>query len=217
MDLGSIEEKSQSSDRTAQCSGDWRQRTAGKLGRACMAQSQAIQFPAADLPHQSAPQGDRGRRDAIRTSRSLPEPPDHLVVLVPAPGVPELLRNGAAAGARSATVFSSGFGEAYNDQAARSVASCAAVIAETGLAVSGPNCMGNICAKNQLCHLSEDRPLTLRRGPVALVGQSGGMMILPECRRSKSAASTPNISSPAATRRVSAFPTISFFSPTSRS
>jgi acyl-CoA synthetase (NDP forming) len=42
---------------------------------------------------------------------SLPEPPDHLVVLVPAPNVPELLRSGAAAGARSATVFSSGFGE----------------------------------------------------------------------------------------------------------
>jgi acetate---CoA ligase (ADP-forming) len=44
--------------------------------------------------------------------KSLPEPPDHLVVLVPAPNVPELLRSGAAAGARSATVFSSGFGEA---------------------------------------------------------------------------------------------------------
>ena len=32
--------------------------------------------------------------------KSLPEPPDHLVVLVPAPNVPELLRSGAAAGAR---------------------------------------------------------------------------------------------------------------------
>ena len=32
--------------------------------------------------------------------KSLPEPPDHLVVLVPAPGVPEVLRQGAAAGAR---------------------------------------------------------------------------------------------------------------------
>ena len=43
--------------------------------------------------------------------KSLPEPPDHLVVLVPAAGVAEALRAGAAAGARSATVFSSGFGE----------------------------------------------------------------------------------------------------------
>ena len=109
--------------------------------------------------------------------KSLPEPPDHLVVLVPAPGVPEVLRSGAAAGARSATVFSSGFGEAYNTDAAPLGRELKAVIAETGLAVSGPNCMGNICAKTRLVTLSEDRPLLLREGPVALVGQSGGMMI----------------------------------------
>ncbi len=109
--------------------------------------------------------------------KSLPEPPDHLVVLVPAPGVPEVLRSGAAAGARSATVFSSGFGEAYNSEAAPLGRELKAVIAETGLAVSGPNCMGNICAKTRLVTLSEDRPLLLREGPIALVGQSGGMMI----------------------------------------
>jgi acetyltransferase len=109
--------------------------------------------------------------------KSLPEPPDHLVVLVPAPGVPEVLRSGAAAGARSATVFSSGFGEAYNSDAAPLGRELRAVIAETGLAVSGPNCMGNICAKTRLVTLSEDRPLLLREGPIALVGQSGGMMI----------------------------------------
>ena len=108
---------------------------------------------------------------------SLPEPPDHLVVVVPAPAVPELLRSGAAAGARSATVFSSGFGEAFDTQAAALGRELAAVIAETGLAVSGPNCMGNICAKSRLVTLTEDRPLTLRQGPVALVGQSGGMML----------------------------------------
>jgi acyl-CoA synthetase (NDP forming) len=109
--------------------------------------------------------------------KSLPEPPDHLVVLVPATGVPEVLRSGAAAGARSATVFSSGFGEAYNTDAAPLGRELKAVIAETGLAVSGPNCMGNICAKTRLVTLSEDRPLLLREGPIALVGQSGGMMI----------------------------------------
>jgi acetate---CoA ligase (ADP-forming) len=109
--------------------------------------------------------------------KSLPEPPDHIVVVVPAPAVPELLRSGAAAGARSATVFSSGFGEAFDQQAAALGRELAAVIAETGLAVSGPNCMGNICAKSRLVTITEDRTLTLRRGPVALVGQSGGMMI----------------------------------------
>ncbi len=124
-------------------------------------------------PRRSEIEGERCYPDV----RSLPEPPDHLIVLVPAPSVPEVLRNGAAAGARSATVFSSGFGEAYNDAAVPLGRELRQVIAETGLAVSGPNCMGNICAKNHFVTLSEDRPLTLREGPVALVGQSGGMMI----------------------------------------
>src|SRR3984893_11069531 len=109
--------------------------------------------------------------------KSLPEPPDLLVVLVPAPNVPDILRSGAAAGARSATVFSSGFGEAGDPEGAEHQRRLAAVIAETGLGVSGPNCMGNVCAKSSLVTLTEDRPLTVRAGPVALVGQSGGMMI----------------------------------------
>ena len=109
--------------------------------------------------------------------KSLPEAPDHLAVLVPAGSVAQTLREGAAAGARSATVFSAGFGEAYDREAAALGRELAAVIAQTGLAVSGPNCMGNICAKSRLVTLTEDRRLAVRRGPVALVGQSGGMMI----------------------------------------
>jgi acetyltransferase len=109
--------------------------------------------------------------------KSLPEPPDHMVVLVPAVGVIETLRSGAAAGARSATVFSAGFGEGFDAQAAALGRELAAVIAQTGLGVSGPNCMGNVCAKSRLVTLTEDRPLAVRPGPVALVGQSGGMMI----------------------------------------
>ncbi len=109
--------------------------------------------------------------------KSLPEPPDHMVVLVPAAGVVETLRAGAAAGARSATVFSAGFGEGFDADAAARGRELAAVIAETGLGVSGPNCLGNVCAKSRLVTLTEDRPLTVERGPVALVGQSGGMMI----------------------------------------
>jgi acetate---CoA ligase (ADP-forming) len=109
--------------------------------------------------------------------KSLPEPPDHLVILVPAASVIETLNAGAAAGARSATVFSSGFGEAFDTEAAALGRELSNAIAQTGLGVSGPNCMGNICVKSRFVTLVEDRPLSLREGPVALVGQSGGMMI----------------------------------------
>ena len=108
---------------------------------------------------------------------ALPEAPDHMVVLVPAAGVIETLKSGAAAGARSATVFSAGFGEGFDDQAAALGRELAAVIAQTGLGVSGPNCLGNVCARSRLVTLTEDRRLTVQPGPVALVGQSGGMMI----------------------------------------
>lgn len=107
---------------------------------------------------------------------SLPEAPDHLVVLAPAPHVPDVLRKGAAAGARSATIFSAGFGEGEGADAGLG-AQLRAAIAETGIAVSGPNCMGNVCAPSQLVTLTEDRQLRLSGGPIALVGQSGGVMI----------------------------------------
>src|SRR4051794_28968180 len=108
---------------------------------------------------------------------SLPEAPDHMVVLVPAAGVAEALRSGAKAGARSATIFSAGFGEGFDQEAAALGRELKQVIAETGLGVSGPNCMGNVCAKQSFVTLVEDRPLAIKPGPVALVGQSGGMMI----------------------------------------
>ncbi|MFL6797310.1 MAG: acetate--CoA ligase family protein [Xanthobacteraceae bacterium] len=116
-------------------------------------------------------------RSCYASFAALPEPPDHMVVLVPAPSVIEALRDGAAAGARSATVFSAGFGEGFDAQGAALGRELAGVIAQSGLAVSGPNCMGNVCARARLVTLTEERPLAVEPGPVALVGQSGGMMI----------------------------------------
>jgi acetate---CoA ligase (ADP-forming) len=108
---------------------------------------------------------------------SLPEAPDHMVVLVPGARVPELLREGARAGARSATIFSTGFGEAGDQEGTDNAQRLAAAIEETGLGVSGPNCLGNVSAKGRLVTLVEDRQLAVRPGPIALVGQSGGVMI----------------------------------------
>lgn len=108
---------------------------------------------------------------------SLPERPDHLVVLAPAQHVVRVLKAGAAAGARSATVFSAGFGEGEGGAGAALGAELSEALAQTGLGASGPNCMGNICAPSRFVTLTEDRELNVSGGPVALVGQSGGVMI----------------------------------------
>jgi acetyltransferase len=123
------------------------------------------------------------RRDEILGERcfpdfaSLPEPPDHLLVVVPAAGVSEAIAAGAAAGARSATVFSSGFGEAFDEAGAALGQQLRETIARAGIGVSGPNCMGNVCKPARFVTLTEDRAQNMTPGEVALVGQSGGVMI----------------------------------------
>jgi acetyltransferase len=121
------------------------------------------------------------RRDEIwetrcyRSFTALPEPPDHVVVVIPAAFVPDALIEARRAGARSATVLTAGFGESADPAAHALSAKLKAVIAETGLAVSGPNCFGNLHARSQLMTMPDDRMQRLVNGPVAIIGQSGGL------------------------------------------
>jgi acetyltransferase len=144
--------------------GNWPQRVWRNLKR--------YNFPGAIYPFNPG-------RDSVWDTRcyrnfaELPERPDHLVVLIPAYAVPDVLLDAAKAGARSATVMTSGFDEAEN--AAELSARLKRVIAETGLAVSGPNCLGNLHAPASLMTMPDDRPQKLTAGPVAIIGQSGGI------------------------------------------
>ncbi len=108
---------------------------------------------------------------------SLPEMPDHLVILVPGALAPEALEAGAKAGARSATVFSSGFGEDGKPDGIALAHRLAQIVKATGVAMTGPNCTGNICAQSGLVTLVDHRKLNVKPGPVALVGQSGGVLL----------------------------------------
>ncbi len=120
-------------------------------------------------------------RDAVwdetcfRSFDDLPEGPDHLIILTPAKSVAGILREAAARGARSATVMSSGFDEALGDEGKAVGAELRAAIADTGLAVSGPNCLGNFNAASSFFSMTDDRVHRLNVGPVAVFGQSGGI------------------------------------------
>ena len=108
---------------------------------------------------------------------ALPEPPDHVAVLVPGAAAIEAIRESGRAGARSATIFSSGFGEGGDEQGRALGSALKQAVEESGLAVSGPNCLGNLAARFGLCTIPDDRITDLPRGAVGLFGQSGGIVM----------------------------------------
>jgi acetyltransferase len=108
---------------------------------------------------------------------SLPEKPDHVLVLVPARFAVQVIRDAAAAGARSATIVTSGFSELQDEESQRLAVELQQAIQETGLAVTGPNCLGNLSAGENLFTNIDDRIVTMEAGPVAIAGQSGAIVM----------------------------------------
>ncbi len=107
----------------------------------------------------------------------LPEKPDHVVVIVPGTAAIDAIVAAGQAGARSATVFSGGFGEGGDPQGRALGVSLRTAIEASGIAVSGPNCMGNLAARARMLTIPDDRIMELPRGPVAVIGQSGGIVM----------------------------------------
>lgn len=108
---------------------------------------------------------------------SLPEKPDHVLVLVPARFAVQVIRDAAAAGARSATIVTSGFSELQDEESQRLAVELKQAIKETGLAVTGPNCLGNLSACENLFTNIDDRIVTMEPGAVAIAGQSGAIVM----------------------------------------
>ena len=107
----------------------------------------------------------------------LPEKPDHVAVLVPGAGAIDAIREAGRAGARSATIFTSGFGEGGDEAGLLLGEQLKAAVLESGLAVSGPNCMGNLAAPFAFSTIPDDRIAELPAGTVGLFGQSGGIVM----------------------------------------
>jgi len=108
---------------------------------------------------------------------SLPEPPDHVLVLVPARFAVQVIRDAAARGARSATIVTSGFSELQDEDSQRLALELQQAVRETRLAVTGPNCLGNLSAGEKLFTNIDDRVVTMEQGPVAIAGQSGAIVM----------------------------------------
>src|SRR5258708_13765362 len=75
---------------------------------------------------------------------SLPDKPDHVLVLVPARFAVQVIRDAAAPGARSATIVTSAFSHSQDPQSQRLAVALKRAVQDPGLAVTGPNCLGNL-------------------------------------------------------------------------
>ena len=107
----------------------------------------------------------------------LPEAPDHVVVIVPGAAAIDTIAEAGKVKARSATVFSGGFGEGGDPKGRELAVRLRQAIDAAGLAVSGPNCLGNLAAPHRFMTIPDDRIADLELGPVAIVGQSGGIVM----------------------------------------
>jgi acetate---CoA ligase (ADP-forming) len=105
---------------------------------------------------------------------SLPKPPDHALVIVPAPAVQGVLETGVAAGLKSATVYASQIGEGDDPEIIARGTALKALIDRSGLLLCGPNCMGIHALREKNFGYPNADLCELEPGSVAFVTQSGG-------------------------------------------
>jgi len=127
------------------------------------------------------------RRDTVQgvpafaSIADVPGPVDYAVIVVPAEKVPDAVEQCAAAGVGAATIFASGFSEAPaapEGVGAAAQERIAAAVAETGIRVLGPNCLGSFSLEEKAFatfSTAFDVPGELPDSPIALVSQSGAV------------------------------------------
>lgn len=101
---------------------------------------------------------------------SLPEPVDLVVIAVPAPLVPDVMRQACVKEAKAAIVITAGFSEIGNTELEEKVANIARLC---GIRVLGPNVFGVIYTPENLNATFGPRDVV--RGNVAILTQSGAL------------------------------------------
>jgi len=107
----------------------------------------------------------------------LPEPVDCAILAVPLERVEAVVADCAAAGVGACVIYASGFAETGRSERIALQDRLAAIAAEAGMRIVGPNCMGlvNNVTRAGLTFSSSygERPPAI--GPVGIVSQSGGL------------------------------------------
>ncbi|HHW93026.1 MAG TPA: CoA-binding protein [Clostridiaceae bacterium] len=97
----------------------------------------------------------------------IPHPVDLVVIVVPAPFVPDIIEQAGRINVKGIIIITGGFREIGNDALDAEVMNLARGY---GIPVVGPNCQGVNYTPNKLC---ASWPLITAKGPIAVISQSG--------------------------------------------
>ncbi len=123
-------------------------------------------------PRQSEVYGER----CFPSLRELPEPVEHAIVIVPAAGVPDVLKDAEAAGVRSATVYAGAVGDGEDPESKKRGAWLKEFLGTARLRVAGPNCMGAHSYRERLFAYPNAELCRFPPGSVGAIFQSGGTL-----------------------------------------
>ncbi|OPY89477.1 MAG: succinyl-CoA synthetase subunit beta [Syntrophaceae bacterium PtaU1.Bin231] len=107
----------------------------------------------------------------------LPEPPDLVIIAIPAASVPQAVEDCAKRGVRNVMVISSGFGET-GEKGKAAEAALQEMARRHGITVLGPNCQGFVSEPQRATPYFStcmQKPGDLIPGDVALISQSGAI------------------------------------------
>ena len=113
----------------------------------------------------------------------LPEAPDVVGVVVSSGQVLDVLKEVHQKGTRAAIIISAGFSERGTPEGRDLQAQVSAFARESGLRISGPNCLGLANVKDDIWVTSSSRGAEVLSGPVGLVCQSGASAFGPFLNR----------------------------------
>ncbi len=105
---------------------------------------------------------------------SLPAQIDLALTVIPAEFIPDVLKDGADNGLKSALIYAARFGEGGDDVGAKRADQLRDLCDETGLVVCGPNCMGAMSFPSNMLFYPATRIRGLPVGSTGVVFQSGG-------------------------------------------
>ncbi len=117
-----------------------------------------------------------GGRRCYASVSDLPEPVDHVGIVVPASHVLGVLEDCARNGARFATIYTGGFAETGSEEGRRMQADLVACARASGIRLMGPNCNGMVSFVDRFAMTTSATIAGPRKAPgnVGVVSQSGG-------------------------------------------